>query len=259
MQTVFLPTCVGTVAVHIRRIETDKLPVIFLHGVYFDHRIWDTHIQQISDRTCIAIDMPLHGESRGTPTPDFTLADCATMALEILDALHISRAIAVGHSWGAMTLLRAAHRSPGRFAAIALCNMPLHAATAQRKATFTVQHALLRFRAFYTRQAARALFGKTQLRENPHLFQALKSSMDLLSTEDIKRIDQIVVLDAEDATEYVLQLKVPAIGIKGAHDYVPSLPGPFKTHEVPGGHISPIEAPQHVHTLLLHFFDQPTR
>jgi pimeloyl-ACP methyl ester carboxylesterase len=259
MQTVFLPTCVGTVAVHIRRIESDKLPVIFLHGVYFDHRIWDTHIQQISDRTCIAIDMPLHGESRGTPTPNFTLADCATMALEILDALHISRAIAVGHSWGAMTLLRAAHRSPGRFAAIALCNMPLHAATPRKKAGFRLQHTLLRFRAFYARQTAKALFARTSLRANPHLFNVLRTSLAVLTDADIKRIDQIVVLDAEDATEYVLQLKVPAIGIKGAHDYVPSLPRPFETHEVPGGHISPIEAPQHVHALLLRFFDQPTR
>jgi 3-oxoadipate enol-lactonase len=56
--------------------------------------------------------MPLHGHSRENIRPNWTLNDCADMLIEILDSLHIPRVIAIGHSWGSMTILRAAHKHP---------------------------------------------------------------------------------------------------------------------------------------------------
>jgi pimeloyl-ACP methyl ester carboxylesterase len=100
-------------------------------------------IKSIDDRTLIAVDMPLHGNSRENIKANWTLNDCAEMLLEILESLQITKVVAIGHSWGSMTILRAAHMHPDRFASIGLCNMPFHAASKKaetyfRPATFYV-------------------------------------------------------------------------------------------------------------------------
>jgi pimeloyl-ACP methyl ester carboxylesterase len=140
-----------------------------------------------------------------------------------------------------MTILRAAAKQPERFESVLLCNMPFLTATKKQKITFGLQHSMLLFRNFYTKQAAKALFGKTSLKENPSLVYHLKRSMNLMSNGQIKHTDKAVIADAEDASELIINLKVRALAIKGEEDYV-------------GGHISPLEKPEEVLNLVNKLF-----
>jgi pimeloyl-ACP methyl ester carboxylesterase len=249
-QPQFITTKIGKIAVFIQGIPTNEPPIIFLHGVYFDHHLWDNQVNAIKDRSVITIDMPLHGESKQDILANWTLNDCADMLLAILDSLHLPKVIAVGHSWGSMTILRAATQQPDRFAAIGLCNMPFEAASKNQKRTFGLQHSMLFFRYFYTQQAGKALFGKTSLRENPALIHLLKRPMNLLTNAQIKQTDKAVIINAEDATALLKNLQVKALALKGEEDYVPTLPSPIQTIIVKGGHISPLEKPQEVLDLI---------
>jgi pimeloyl-ACP methyl ester carboxylesterase len=245
MEKKFINTKIGQIAVYHKHGELKNTPTVFLHGVYFDHHLWDKQVGEIKDRTVISIDMPLHGNSRENIKTDWTLTDCAEMLIEILDSLKISKVIAIGHSWGSMTILRAAHKHPERFESIGLCNMPLQAASKKQKLTFGLQHSMLLFRNFYTSQAAKALFGKTSLKDNPSLIDQLKRPMSLLSNAQIRQIDKAVILNAEDATGLIRTLKVKAIALKGREDYVPTPPN-IETIVVEGGHVSPLEKPVEV-------------
>jgi hypothetical protein len=118
--------------------------------------------------------------------------------------------------------------------------MPFEAASPKQKRMFKLQHTLLFLRKFYTKQAAKSLFGKSSLKENPQLYDQLQRSMNKLKIDDIKRTDKKVILDAEDATNMILKLKVKAIALKGKEDYVPT-PPKIETIIVKGGHISPLE------------------
>jgi hypothetical protein len=69
--------------------------------------------------------------------------------------------------------------------------------------------------------------------------------MSKLTNREIKKVDQFVIIDAEDATTLLSSLKVPAIALKGKDDYVPT-PTTLKTTIVPGAHLSPIESPTDV-------------
>jgi len=248
-QTTFIQTNIGKIAIYKTDRTSDKLPVILLHGVYFDHHLWDEQVKHIDDRTVVTIDMPFHGESREITKLDWSLNDCADMLLEILDNLQIPRVIAIGHSWGSMTILRAAYKHPERFEGIGLCNMPFEAASPKQIRMFKLQHTLLFFRKFYTKQAAKSLFGKSSLKENPQLYDQLQRPMNILTIDDIKQIDKKVILDAEDATTMILKLKVKAIALKGKEDYVPT-PPKIQTILVDGGHISPLEEPLKVMDLI---------
>lgn len=249
-QPIRIMTHIGSIAVYVKENPSDKLPIIFLHGVYFDHHLWDSQFEAIKDRTVICLDMPLHGSSSGFPIKaDWTLADCSDMLIEILDSLKIPKVIAVGHSWGSMTILRAAHKHPARFASIGLCNMPFHAASNKQKVSFRLQHFMLVFRNFYTKKSAKNLFGKATLQANPELFGQLNRPMSKLSNRQIRQIDKAVILDAVDATSLIKTLKVKAIALKGKEDYVPTPPD-METIVVAGGHVSPLEIPQEIARLV---------
>ena len=245
MEKIFVNTLLGKIAVYKKITDTKHIPIIFLHGVYFDHHLWDKVTDSINDRSIITLDMPLHGMSKDITKKDWTLNDCADMLLEILDSLQIPKVIAVGHSWGSMTILRAASKLPERFESVLLCNMPFLAATKKQKLTFGLQHTMLLFRKFYTNEAAKALFGKSSLQENPTLFNELKRPMDLLTNKQIKQTDKAVIIDAADASELIRNLKVKTLAIKGEEDYVPE-PTYIETIIVKGGHITPLEKPQEV-------------
>jgi hypothetical protein len=52
---------------------------------------------------------------------------------------------------------------------------------------------MLVFRKFYTKQAAKALFGKTSLKENPSLLNQVNRPMSILSNHQIKQIDKLLL------------------------------------------------------------------
>jgi pimeloyl-ACP methyl ester carboxylesterase len=251
-KTTFVQTKIGKIAIQNTERITDKPPIIFLHGVYFDHHLWDEQINQINDRMVITIDMPFHGESREITKADWSLNDCADMLFEILDSLYVPKVIAVGHSWGSMTILRAANKQPERFSSIVLCNMPFLAVSNKNKLIIRLQHSLLVFRDFYIKQAASALFGKTSMKQNPKLIEKLKRPMSVLSNSQIKQTDKAVIINAEDATSLINNLNVRTIAIKGKEDYVPT-PSNIKSIEIEGGHISPLEKPTIVLNIIKDF------
>ena len=243
--TTFIPTKLGKIAVYQQFADSDKTPIILLHGVYFDHHLWDAVIESIKDRTIITMDMPMHGMSKQLSKNDWTLDECAEMLIEILHGLQLPKVIAVGHSWGSMTILRAAHKNPELFSQIGLCNMPFMAASKTKKLTLRMQHAMLPFRNFYTQQAAKALFGKSSINANPSLTGELKRTMDLLTIGQIKRTDRAVIANAEDTSALIRTLKGKVLALKGEEDYVPEPPY-LETIIVKGGHVSPIENPDGV-------------
>ncbi len=77
--TTFVKTNIGEIAVFQRLADSVRTPIIFLHGVYFDHHLWDAVIESINDRTIITLDMPMHGLSKQLFKNDWTLDDCADM------------------------------------------------------------------------------------------------------------------------------------------------------------------------------------
>jgi 3-oxoadipate enol-lactonase len=250
LQQYHIETSVGSIAVYVRRIASDAVPIILLHGVYFDHHMWDYHVSHIEDRTTIAIDMPWHGRSKERIIENWSLENCTEMLLEILDSLGIQRVLAVGHSWGSMTILRAAHVHPERFAAIGLCNMPFQASSMVRNMLFRLNHTLLGLRDFYTLQVAKALFGTQALREEPSLLAPLQRPMDVLSDEQIRHIDTTVIVRARDTSEMLANVTVKALALRGDEDYVPVPPNTIETIHVKGGHVSPLEQPEHVLRLI---------
>ena len=244
METRKTNTSIGEISVTINNVEA-SVPVVFLHGVYYDHHLWDYQVNSLTGHTTIALDMPLHGKSKGITKRDWTMEDCPAMLIEVLDALKIEKCYAIGHSWGSMTILRTAGQHPERFLGIGLCNMPLNAGRAITKLQFGFQHTLLPFREFYTKQVSIAMFGNESRMRKPEIVNYLHLTMSKLSNKEIRKTDKEVITNVSSGYPYLEKLTVPAIFLKGKNDYVPALEN-FEMIIVEGKHTSPLEQPERV-------------
>jgi pimeloyl-ACP methyl ester carboxylesterase len=103
-----------------REVSNDALPVVFVHGFGSRLESWRMVQPNIakSHRT-ISFDQRGFGlseRSEGEYGPESHAAD----VIALMDALHVERAILVGHSYGCGVVLRAALRHPERVAGIVL-------------------------------------------------------------------------------------------------------------------------------------------
>jgi pimeloyl-ACP methyl ester carboxylesterase len=231
----------GDLSLLIKR-QGDALPVVFLHGVFLDHTLWSAHDHAVTDRTRVYLDLPVHGASADVGRP-WSLAECSDLLLRLLDQLALPRVIAIGHSWGAMTILRAASAHPSRFASVGLFNMPFRRTTGLRRLGFTLQKTFTRFPRFYARQAAKSLYSPGLLAARPDLVRAMEDRLAVRPARELARVIDAVILDAADTSRLAANLSVPALAVVGRADYVGIPPG-IETFTVPSGHISPHEAPQ---------------
>ena len=86
----------------------DGPPVVLLHGLTFDRRVWDPVVEHLAQHCrCLCVDLPAHGESGGSAGSIEQVADA--VANTVHDAL-TGPPVVVGHSMGAVVALRYAAR-----------------------------------------------------------------------------------------------------------------------------------------------------
>ena len=92
-------------------------PILLLHGLGSQRRFWNLVAPDLAGRPVCAIDLRGHGDS-DQPDDGYDLSTCARDAATALDALGWSRAVVVGHSWGASVATTFAAEHPERVLAV---------------------------------------------------------------------------------------------------------------------------------------------
>lgn len=92
-------------------------PVVLLHGLASQRRFWNLVVPGLAGLPVVAWDQRGHGES-DAPEDGYDTATVVRDAATALDALGLSRAVVVGHSWGACVALSFAAAHPERTLAV---------------------------------------------------------------------------------------------------------------------------------------------
>ena len=74
-------------------------PVVLLHGLASQRRFWNLVVPHLAGLPLVALDARGHGDS-ARPEGGYDLATVAGDVAVAMDALGLSRAVLVGHSWG---------------------------------------------------------------------------------------------------------------------------------------------------------------
>ncbi|MEM7540529.1 MAG: alpha/beta hydrolase [Pseudomonadota bacterium] len=100
--------------------KTDSEVIVLVHGAAMDHCVWAFHTRYFRyiDQPVLAIDLPGHGRSTGTPLA--SIPQAADWLLAFTQNIGVETLCLAGHSMGALIALEAAARGGGRISRLAL-------------------------------------------------------------------------------------------------------------------------------------------
>ena len=84
--------------------KKDTIPLVFIHGVGLDHKMWDQQVSFFHEFSILTYDLLGHGK---TPCPKnkLSLRDFSNQLLELLDHLKIDKINLIGFSLGSLIAL----------------------------------------------------------------------------------------------------------------------------------------------------------
>jgi 3-oxoadipate enol-lactonase len=247
--------------------ETNALPVVFLHGFPFSHRMWTDQIA-LTAKTCraIAYDIRGHGSS-DVGDGQYTIEGHVDDLVGLMDFLQVGKAVLVGLSMGGYITLRALERNPERFLAAVLCDTRSEADTNEGKIrrfsgmkTVKMQGA-----SAFADTFVRAVFAEESFANFPQAVQLIHNTIS--TTPALSIAGTLLALASRtDTTEGLRNITVPTLILVGENDTLTPPSAARSMHErirgsmlhiIPGAaHMSNLENAQLFNELLLSFLDR---
>ena len=102
-----------------RPLDAARPGVVFVHGALHDHSVWIQQSRYLAHHghSVLAVDLPAHGRSGGTPLGVEAAGDWVA---RLVQACGLGRVALVGHSLGSLIALEAAARLGERASALAM-------------------------------------------------------------------------------------------------------------------------------------------
>jgi pimeloyl-ACP methyl ester carboxylesterase/ketosteroid isomerase-like protein len=245
--------------IHVKEQGDGELALVFLHYYGGSSRTWDGVAAELSGQyRTVATDHRGWGDSEA-PEHGYSIADLANDAQDVIEALDLRRYVLVGHSMGGKTAQLLASRRPAGLEGVVLVapSPPSPMALAQEQ---RAQMAA----AYETRESISWVLDNV-LSAKP-LAPALREQVIADSLRGAPQAKAAWPTSAalEDITGEVGAINVPVMLISGELDQVdrvetlqkellPRVAG-ARLHVLPGvGHLSPLEAPSAVASLIRQF------
>jgi pimeloyl-ACP methyl ester carboxylesterase len=225
---------------------------VFLHGAGMDHTVWALQTRSFAHhgRSVLALDLPSHGGSEGTPLSG--ISEMAEWVIEVLRATGARKARIAGHSMGSLVALEVAARVGDLVEGLALLGfvpeMGVHPDLLE--AARTGAHAALDFMVAWS-FGAQARYGNTPA---PGLWLS-GEALRLLERSPAASLtaDLMSCATYKGAGEAAARIRCPTLFLLGAEDRMtPAAKGRAFAERVAGarvevlpgvGHMMMIEAP----------------
>ena len=197
----------------------DGLPVVFIHGFPFSHRMWEPQLEALPHRyRAVAYDVRGHGDSEvghGQYTVELFVDDL----IGLLDHLAVDRAVVCGLSMGGYIALRAVERHPERFRGLVLCDTRSEADTDEARIKRAGTIAAVRSRGVeaFAEEFVKLVLASRTLTANTSVVQKVK---DMITANDPLGIcGTLLALAARtDTTPALPAMNLPALVLVGEHD-----------------------------------------
>ena len=250
--------------------------VLFGHSYLWDSEMWAPQIAQLSQSfRCIVPDLWAHGESDSAPLSTRSLQDYAQQILALMDHLEIDQFAIVGLSVGGMWGAEVVAMAPRRVNAIALMDtfVGLEPEVAHKKyfamleTINTVKHVPEAIIAAVTP----LFFARNAEQDNPELVVKFQQHLAQIKDEQAEAIAKVgrMVFGRRDLIDALEHFTLPTLIAVGAED----IPRPYlesylmqdcidgaELVQIPNaGHISNLEQPQFVTSLLNDFLTKALR
>jgi pimeloyl-ACP methyl ester carboxylesterase len=108
----------GSVTIAYNKEGNSDTAIVFVHGWAINKDYWDSQMEHLKGRyTVVALDLGGHGAS-GHSRSSWTIDDFAGDVIALIDTLHLSKVVLVGHSMAGDIVLDAAEKIPEKIIGI---------------------------------------------------------------------------------------------------------------------------------------------
>ena len=243
-------------------------PLLLLHGMFVDHRTWDSVSQELSDQfRVVSVDLPGFGESEKPPDSRFpyTIEGMGEAIADLYAGLGLGRAALVGHGLGGAVAAAVASTHPELVSHLVLVNSMSYPAEfdIRRRAAMMPLLGSFVFKQLLGRNAFRSYFNNFMLSERGAIAQSRIDDYYYTFSEPAARASAFATLRATADTRaliaHIARVSSPTLVVWGRHDRVyPAAHGQMLARQLPGqsfhlldsGHLPQEERPTAVADLI---------
>lgn len=209
----------GVTINYVERGTPAGLPVVFIHGFPFSHRMWEPQMRALPHGIrAISYDLRGHGESQvadGQYTIEFLVDDL----MALLDHLVIDKAVLCGLSMGGYVALRAVEKFPDRVRALVLADTRSEGDSNEAKIKRSASILAVKRDGVpaFAEVFVKAVFAPHNLSGQPQIVEFVKTL--IRGNTQLGIAGTLVALAARtDTTAALVQIKVPTLIMVGESD-----------------------------------------
>ena len=149
-------------------IDNKTVPLVFIHGVGLDHRMWEPQINSLNDHSIITYDLLGHGR---TPynKDEVTLYDFSNQLDDLLKFLKIDKINLIGFSLGSLIALDFASKFQDRLKTLALIGTT-YGRSIEQKGLVIERFEQAKLNKPISKQALRRWFTDKYLNDHPEIY-----------------------------------------------------------------------------------------
>ena len=149
-------------------IDNKTIPIVFVHGVGLDHKMWNSQIKSFLNFSTLTYDLLGHGKTN-FEKENVTLDDFSNQLLSILDYLNIEKINLVGFSLGSLIALDFASKFDKKINSLTLIGTTYKRTDEQRKMVID-RYNQAKLNKPISKQALKRWFSDKYLNEHPETY-----------------------------------------------------------------------------------------
>ena len=239
-------------------------PLLFLHGLTFDTRMWRSQVAALSGKyRCVSIDFRGHGQS-AAPGGEYTLEVMAEDVYQVMRHLGLEQAHVAGLSMGGMVAMRLALAHPDVVRSLLLLDTDAGPEEAEWAPQYEAMAQMVRDQGpeAIMQGVIPVFFSQAFIEGQPQKLEAFKEQFLDINRDGIYRAT-LGVTWRRDIRDEIKGIRVPTLVIVGEEDIATTPEKAEAIHQrivgsrleriAGAGHMTPLEQPERVNALLGEF------
>jgi (E)-2-((N-methylformamido)methylene)succinate hydrolase len=198
-------------------IDNKTVPLVFIHGVGLNHKMWDPQINYLNNYSSITYDLLGHGKTN-YKKGQLTLYDFSNQLKSILDYLKIEKINLIGFSLGSLIALNFAERFQNILQTLTLIGTTYKRTEEQRlKVLERFEQAKLNMP--ISKQALKRWFSEEYLKTNPEIYDQFMKILNKKPDEHLNFLKAYKLFaNHENDIEMIKNIKTKTLVMTGSND-----------------------------------------
>ena len=198
-------------------IDNNTDPLVFIHGVGLDHRMWEPQINSLNDHSIITYDLLGHGK---TPynKEEITLSDFSNQLDYLLNFLKIDKINLIGFSLGSLISLDFASKFQDKLKTLTLIGTT-YKRTEEQRALVIERFEQAKLNKPISRQALKRWFTDKYLYDHPEIYDQF---IKILTKDDKDHLNFLKAYKLftyhEDNIDIIKDIKTKTLVMTGSND-----------------------------------------